>query len=52
LWEYKSYATIIWVFIVEFLNSLQQPLGDNLWPTELIIQNSKGNVTTYWVSKI
>jgi hypothetical protein len=31
-----SSSTIIYMFDEDFSNNLQQPLGDNLWPTHSI----------------
>jgi hypothetical protein len=33
LQEYKIYETVTKMFCSEFLNNLQQPLGNNPWPT-------------------
>jgi hypothetical protein len=37
--EYKVYATIIWMFDLDFVNNLRQALGNNPWPVEPTNQN-------------
>jgi hypothetical protein len=32
--EYKVYVIVIQMFDSNFVNNLQQALGDNLWPTK------------------
>ncbi len=39
LQNYKIYGIMIKMFMLEFLSSLPQPLGDNQWPAHLTNQN-------------
>jgi LysM repeat protein len=41
LQDYKIYGTMIKQIFPKFLNNLQQPLGNHLWPTHSTNQNYK-----------